>query len=220
MDEKVESPLNKEHRKLPVILNVRCGSCIFFKDRAYPAFKKPCHEIGVKKSSRPCTKYYASPFLFMKDSEGFKMLETLTSKFEKDLSGLVGMLNQVLLTKRYGFSFGQTVYVKMIGEDYLQNYAKATVISANHESVYVQGKKFAKGGTYLHGSVLTEDQWKRKKRNLVKHGRIRDPKAKEYYRVKVSPKKAIEYQVPTIDDFAKTMNKVEKKKASDVIRVK
>lgn len=210
MDEVVESPLNlKDKKRQPVVLGVKCKSCIFYKDRAYQAFKKPCSQLGVKQFSRPCQHFFANPFTFLKDDPEFKLAKKLLIKFGKQLPSLVGWLNQELATKKTGFSFGQIVYVKLIGEDYLLNYAKATVVSANKEYVYIQGNKFR--GTYLHDSVYTEDEWKRKKRTLVKHKRLRDPKHADYYKIKVTPKKAIDYEAPTIDDFAKVYSKPKKK---------
>jgi hypothetical protein len=222
MNEKTESPLeNKDKRRQPIALNVRCGSCIFFEDRAHQAFKKPCSTLGVKKFSRPCIKFFANPFHFLQDDPEYKLVNRLLVKYGKQLPTLVAWLNQESSTKKTGFTFGQTVYVRMLGDDYLLNYAKATVISSSKEQVYVQGKKLGKGGTYLHDSVLTEEQWSRKKKNLIKHKRIRDPKEKEYYKITVTPKKAVDYEIPTIDQFAKTMSKVKDKKTnSRVIIVK
>ncbi len=203
MNEVAESPINNKKRP-PVALGVRCRSCLFFKSRSHHAYKKPCAELGVKQYSRPCKYYFANPFIFLKNDPEYKLVKKLLVQYAKLLPDLVGWLNQETATKRTGFSFGQTVYVRMIGDDYLLNYAEATVISANREYIYIQTKNFT--GTFLHASVYTEEQWKRKKKNLIKNKKIRDPKEKEYYKVKKLPK-PIDYDVPTIDKFEKTLAK-------------
>jgi len=215
MDEILESPLdNKDKKRKQITIGAKCKSCIFYKDRAYQAFKKPCAQLGVKQYSRPCQHFFANPYIFLKDDPEFNLAKKLLIKYEKQLPTLVAWLNQELSTKKTGFTFGQIIYVKMIGEDYLQNYARATVVSANKEVVYVQGDIFR--GTFMHASIFTEDAWVRKKKNLIKHKRIRDPKEAEYYKIKIKPKKAVEYEVPTIDTFAKTITK---KKVGKVLRV-
>ncbi|MDE1905764.1 MAG: hypothetical protein KGH75_04865 [Rhodospirillales bacterium] len=201
-------------RKQPT-LNVKCHSCIFFKDRAYPSFKKPCHELGIKKFSRTCEHFFANPFIFLKEDPQFKLATKLFKKYENSLPSIVAWLNQELATKKTGFTFGQEIYVRMIGQDYLLNYAKATVVSANKEHVYIQGETFR--GTILHESVFTSDQWKRKKKNLIKRKKIKDPLAKTYYKKVTKAKINMDYEVPTIDEFVKLANS--NKKETKVLRV-
>jgi hypothetical protein len=208
-EESTESPLdNKDKRRQPVALAVKCQSCIFFKDRAYKTFKKPCSELGVKQYSRPCQHFFANPFIFLKDDPEFKLAKRLFVKYSKSLPSLVSWLNQELATRKKGFAFGQIVYVHMIGGDYLQNYAKVTVVSANKEYVYIQGKTFR--GQYLHSSIYDEAAWKKKKRSLERKNLIRDPKHKEYYTHTVP--KVKNYEVPTLDDFVNLVKKTKKVK--------
>lgn len=53
---------------------------------------------------------------------------------------MASLLNQEKATRRQGFRFGQLVYVRMYPGEYMSNYAIATVIQADKDQVYVEGK--------------------------------------------------------------------------------
>jgi len=216
-DEQPKLPLatNDKKRRAPAIA-AKCKNCLFFSNAAYKAFKKPCKTLGVKSFSRPCEHFFANPFEFILNDKRHKLIATLIKKYEDDLPGIVAWLNQEIYTRKKKFYYGQPVVVRMLGEDYLTNYAQAWVVSANSEHVFVQGKKFK--GTFLHESIILNEDWVRKRAALVKHKKIKDPKAKDYYIIskkRITPKKK---ELPSKDDFTKTLT-AKAKKQSKVIRI-
>jgi hypothetical protein len=209
------APLSSDDkRRRPPAIAAKCKNCLHFRTQAYKSFKKPCEVLGIKAYARPCSHFFPNPFEFVKGEKDFKILSKLMSKYAKQLPGIVAMLNGELQSRKRGFSFGQPVVVRVIGDDYLLNYAQAQVISANKEYVFIQGFHADKPIrlTLLHESVILQEDWNRKRKALITRKKIRDPKAKGFYTV--TRVKTKDYEVPSIDDFAKIISK--KKKADNL----
>ncbi len=216
MEETYEEPKplqTPKHNQAP-ILAVRCENCIHFAKYRAKQFKDLCSNLGVQEKSRPCSYFFANPFVFKPKQEEFQIFRDMLSDLPKSkLVALLGMVQQEVVTRRTGFEFGDVVYVRVIGEDYLKNYASAIVVAANRTHVYVQGKRRKFTAMLLTESILTPDKWKRKKAALISRNRIRDPKSSQYYNASYARKRSIDETVPTIDQFNKLI------KGPEVIRL-
>ena len=214
---KTEVPLDtNDKRRRPPAIAAKCRDCLFFKDGYYPAFRKPCATIGIKHYSRPCSHFFANPFAFMLNEKEHKFVGKIIERYDHALGGIVAWLNQEISTRKKGFFYGQPVMVRMIGDDFLLNYAQAFVVSANSTHVFVQGSKFR--CTLLHESIILDKDWVRKRAALLKRKKIRDPKAKEYFTFSRKAAKQKDYVPPSIDDFAKSLSR-QGKKETKVIRI-
>ncbi len=206
--ENYEIPLplrEPKHRESP-ILKTRCKNCIHFSTHRADKFKTVCSNLGVKPESRPCTSFFANPFEFKPKEKEFKIFKEMIKGLPKSqISGLLGWLQQEIVTRSAGFNFGDIVYLHTVGDDYLRNYSKAIVVSANRKYVFVQGFKKSFTAMVLRSSIITEKDWKIKKANLIAKKRIRDPNAAKLYKQGFSAKTSKDYEVPTIDDFVKIL---------------
>lgn len=207
-DQEIQIPLPLEepkHRQAPA-LKTRCKNCIHFATHRAEKFKSVCSFLGVKPESRPCPSFFANPFEFKPKQKEFKAFQDLVQDLPKSkITALLGWLQQELITRSSGMEFGEVVYLRTVGDDYLRNYSKAVVISANRKYVFLQGAKKKFTAMVLRSSVLNEKQWKAKRASLISKNKIRDPKAHTIYVQQASTKRSKDYEVPTIDDFAKIL---------------
>lgn len=191
--------------RAPLALGVRCKSCLFFKHAA--TFKLPCSEMDVKSFARPCSRFTANHYAFDFLDGGHQQIAELMARLKDSrIADLTALFNQELRTRKQGYRHGQIVYVRMFSDDYLSNYARAKVVLATKEYIYLQGftkKSRSFRGSYLRKSVLTEEQFERKRRRLIKAGKLRDPALAQYTAWKPPVKRGKDplkdYVVPTID---------------------
>jgi hypothetical protein len=174
-------PIDINLGKSALTIKQTCGQCIHLKRMAYPAFKKPCIELGIIEESKPCEKFAANPALIkFSDSEHTRNIaKAMRELNDRELKLLAVVINQETRTRKRGFEFGQIVYFRVFGGDYISNYVKAKVVSADRDYVHVQG---ADGclATLYHKSVLTGKEWKKKEFYLLKINKIKDPNRAKY----------------------------------------
>lgn len=181
MPEPVSIPLNKT----ALTINVRCGSCKFFKRIPNPAYGDVCTEKGVLDSSKPCMRYCVDPDqIHIKESEHIDALvQILEGISDKELSLVTALFNREHITRKRGFRFGMVVYLRPFGDDYVSNYRRAKVISADRTYVHIRASDGWIGSVYL-SSVLKPSEWKTKKAQLERAGKITDPNYKKYFHIK------------------------------------
>ncbi len=220
--------MSEENRKVPVAVDfdfnnnltckVKCGGCLYFASRAHSKYKEPCSKLGILATNTPCNKFSAdtSQFNFRGDKV-LKILSKALSKIGKEhLPAIATILNREAKTRNKGFYFGEAVYVKAFGGDYLSNYRRAYVIYADRKLVHLSGGRNINSENDFTASigiefVLHKDQWEKKKASLIAKGLKKDPKLSLY--TTVTKKPDIDYEPPTIDDYWKTelKNKKDKK---------
>jgi hypothetical protein len=207
-----------ERGREPIALHVRCRNCLFFKQAAY--FKAPCSQLGVEKYARPCTHFTANHYNFnVKDKNYIPIAQMINSLSSDRLGEMVALLSQEIRTRRQGFRHNQTVFVHAFGDDYLSNYCKAAVITANRTYVFVQGlgKDKTFRGSFLRSSVLNEEEYDKKRKTLIRKKLLRDPNLASYtqYRPPNNIKEPYSKEnVPTIDRIIKPKVVAKKKKTS------
>jgi hypothetical protein len=108
----------------------------------------------------------------------FKSLSKLDAKQLEHLSAV--LLSGAKAARKNllpeGVSIGQQVWFKILERDYVTNYVRGWVLSANSNNVYVYGK-----GSYVASmtasSLLNRQQWEERKKELIESKRGIDPKS-------------------------------------------
>lgn len=167
-----------------LFLPQQCGGCKHFKRIAHPAYEKTCTNLGILQESKPCER-------FMPDASGMKLssprqarnvMDLLRELGPSDLRNLATLALQERRSRKYGFKFGDTVYLQAFGDDYLSNYRRAKVVAADAKYVHIEADQgFA--AMVFHGSVLTATQWRKKHKWLIDNERLTDPRYHKYIRV-------------------------------------
>jgi hypothetical protein len=85
---------------------------------------------------------------------------------------------------KLGFSLGQRVFFKIIGADYLSNYASAIVVGATRTQLVLSGVDTFTAMINI-SSVLDKEGFESKRLSLVKRNRINDPTA-PFERIKIN----------------------------------
>jgi hypothetical protein len=188
-----------------------CQSCIFYnKQCAWGS--KPCKQLGILGSSKPCKKFVLDPYTIDMLDESSKNLQDIVSSLStKDLGKFAILLSQEHKTRSKGFAFGQEVVVHMFKGNYLSNFAKARVISANKDYVFIQGIGGFRGMLF-HSSVLTLEQWAKKRQFLIAKKKIKDPNYASYTSLPQT-KEGLKRAIPNV---GKHKMKMQKHKARSV----
>jgi hypothetical protein len=202
-----------DNGKLPVIRGVKCKDCVGFN--RYAKYDDLCEKLGVQSYSKPCSRFDPDPKkLGVSD---IKLLaEVIDGMATARIPLITSMLNREHITRTNGFHMGQKVYVRVLqgSGDYLSNYGIAKVISADSKYVHVQGKGGFRASVY-HVSVLTLEQFEKKRRRLQKAGKLKDPNLKKP-QTKTSLKK-VNYTPPTLEEYERM---VQREKTTKVVRVR
>jgi len=165
-------------------INTTCGTCKHFRRIPHPAYGEICAAKGIFDTNKPCTKYSVdSSQLGVHSDKLLQEIAELMAKVPKKQLVLVSALaNRESRTRKYGFYFGQTVYVRLLSSDYISNYRRAIVTEANKDYVYISDSKQGFTMMVYHSSVLTNEQWLEKKAQLKKAKKIVDPKYAEFFK--------------------------------------
>lgn len=159
-----------EIRRRRIVLPVKCGDCVFHKRLA--TYPRPCFELGTPPSADTCIRFAPDPSHMGDATDLATTLKALASAQRPALAAMAMLGARAV--ERLGFSIGQTVYMKVLGGDFLCNYARAVVVAASRDKLVLAG---AQGYTALVGTdlLLNYDSWAEKRQRLVRAKRINDP---------------------------------------------
>lgn len=159
----------------------KCGTCLHFQNMPYPGARKSCDKLGHLASSPKCELYNPNiAILADKSPSVVKLIGKIAQKFNRSELQLLGHLMYAAdTTRREGWYIGQPVWF-CIGQDYLTNYFQGYVLRANAEFVFITAElSQGAGGTYVQvmkKSTLDEEQFLKVRRQLVKAGRVTEPR--------------------------------------------
>lgn len=190
----VDFPLNRS----ALTVNLTCGDCRHHGGIPAPGQKSCCAVLGVIQEQTPCLHFSVSPFVIDFGSDMYlRMISRIIRKLNrKKLNAVASLLLQEARTRRYGFNMGDVVYFKAYGDDFLSNYRKGYVVSADKHYVVISGRRGREFSCYISAPyVLRKAQWLEKQKELIAANRLVDPR----YPATISPKKAVVYEPPTID---------------------
>lgn len=169
-------------------INTTCGTCKHLTHIPHPAYKEVCATKGIFDTNKPCKRYSVDTRQIpIKNNEDIIALAALMARIPKKSLPLVAALaNRESRTRRSGYVFGQIVFIRILGNDYISNYRRCRVTEANKDYVFLEG---ADGFSAMvhHSSILTTEKWLEKKAHLKKLKKIVDPKYQEYF---TAPSKA------------------------------
>lgn len=219
MENTNELPKDMPKTGIPFNLDIRCRDCIYYERSA--TYEDKCKNLGIQSFSKPCRRFTLDPYQIDFNNDDTKTISLLiTNISDKKLIKLAALLAQESKTRKQGFIFGQKVYVKLYQSDYLSNYAVARVISANKEYVSLQGKKGWRGMLF-HNSVLTIEEFIKKKDSLIKQNKLKDPNFSNYTTIKLNTKGMKKnYEPKDISEYVKNKKKTVKKGNKDVVKVR
>lgn len=191
-------------------IGLKCGDCLHFKQNA--KFEKPCFDLGIKRFRDAPSCYSPNVYLLgKKNPDVLHQLGILLMNFSAQESRVfMSILKQAnAFEKNYELKFGQPVMF-CLGNDYLSNYFSGFAIGVaecGDGQVFIgsdlSGRQRGKPLTLslLRDSVYTLSEFRKKKAQLEKQGRLTDPKPL-YGEVKKDVKVGKEDYVPPSMDSA------------------
>lgn len=234
---------NKSDKK--VRLGMKCGDCMHYVKT--PKFEKVCCELGVRdKANAPDC--YSPDFykLNTKDKDKVSKIGYLIKDLKPSQLRILAftLARTSKLIHEHNLKFGQTVYFSLGGE-YLSHYFKGFVTGANDDFIVVSAtlnkSKTVTTGQFYRSSLLTKDEFKKKKRELAEKNRlVMSPEEKSKYKnlpiaelidkhgkVPFNAKKDdFEYEPPTLDsapqewfDRSQEKNRKKRKKSKGYIPI-
>jgi hypothetical protein len=158
-------------KRRPIELALRCGECIFLTK--FQTYAKPCSQYGTVPSSEVCQRFVADPAKLVPLSDVRKLLELMSSI--RNPNALAASIASVRKVRKLGFELGQTVYFRVMGKDYLNNYATAMVLGVNGKA-----KLMVAGAQNFIASIngdqlLGREEWEAKRARLVSRNLINEP---------------------------------------------
>lgn len=179
-------------KRRDITLPIACRNCVFYRKLA--AYAKGCEELGVAPSAKTCTKFVPDPEQM---DQTDRLLQTLTTVGRAKKPELVyaAMLSAAKV-RRTGYRVGQTVFFRVLGGDYLSNYARGVVVGSVRDSVVVIGAELFTACLKV-SSVLSSDDFLVKKERLVSAGKINDPGV-TFERIRVRDRKKLLAHVPKL----------------------
>jgi hypothetical protein len=162
-------------KRIRPFLKITCRDCLFLKNAgAYKDDKgnlRPCEYFGTVGQADPCRLFTTNP----------KNLTFPIGKILKDLSkvpnpdAVVAAFMATRRLKKFGFKLGQKVYFRVMGNDYLCNYASGYVIGSVQNKIIIEGCEKHTSQLYST-SILNEETWRKKLAHLLHLNKINDPK--------------------------------------------
>jgi hypothetical protein len=184
-----------------VSLLVRCGDCFHFKHQKATAFSDVCSRLGILEAARPCPHFLVNAKTFsVTTAQGATMAEVISKLPNNKLRMYAALMSQEHRTRRLGFKHGELVYVHVFPGEYESNYARAWIIMASRQQIFVQGKSSNFRGVLMPMTVFKADAFARKRTGLRSRGKLIDPELKKYTGWK-PPNVEHKAELPTIDEL-------------------
>lgn len=189
-------------------IGIKCGDCIHFK--RMKKFEKPCSDLGRKHFADAPDCY--SPDVYILAKHNPEILFNLALLY-KDFTSQETRVFMSLLKKSKAFEktklqFGMPVYFS-ISNDYLNNYYRGFVLdvtSSAPQNVFVTSdlnntqRTKPMIGTFMRESVYSVTEFKKKKAQLQKAGKLVDPKPKFTLSEDTVALGKSDYHPPSMDD--------------------
>jgi len=169
-----------------VIKGLRCGSCYHFAHYRAADFPETCNQIGITKDAAPCVSYSPSPTgsrMSRKHDAASQLARVMRNIPTSDIPALAAMIAGEHITRKHGFYFGQIVFVRVFaGGTHLNHFAKAFVVRADAQYVYLQGTgKKPWAGKCFHNSVITAKKFRKMRADMERTNNVIDRKAAVFF---------------------------------------
>lgn len=157
-------------KRRDLIVPIKCSDCIFYKRLAI--LPKPCQELGTPPSATVCHRFLVDPTKFG-DGEVFaKLYRTIARVKSKSL--VAASLLAAKKVAKHNFTLGARVFFKVLGADFMNNYASGIVVGATRDQILIAGTENFSALMYPN-AVLTDVDWEKKRERLIKTNKINDP---------------------------------------------
>lgn len=175
---------------------MKCGECLHFQKCALPSKGALCESLGIKRYMRAPSCFTPDYSKVVFNADSFRLLSSYLSGLSYSQKKiLIAMLRMGPKSKQ--LEIGTKCYL-CIGQDYLSNYFASYVVGyTSGGQLVVAGDPAKSRGRVFFAyliddkSVLYEQSWIRKKKELFRSGRLTAPSAK----AKIDE----DYEIPTID---------------------
>jgi hypothetical protein len=165
-----------------------CGDCSGLKKECLvPNNSETCCKLGKVGTSKTC-QYFMSdhePLKVVARTDSFESLIAMFKDLPTDaLRNVASVLYQEHKTRRFGFFFGQKVYVRYrgtLGANYLSNFMIARVLSVNAEFIRLTSDDGRCTLTYTlqvlkeGGVIYKPNEFSTLRENMMSRGRLVDP---------------------------------------------
>ncbi len=207
----------------------KCGECLHFDKIA--KFPKLCSKNGVMRNADAPSSCFTPNYFLLQDlsPDTLNQLGLLMRNFTPRQSRvMISLLRNKKQFDKYGLAFGMPVYVAL-GSDYLSNYYRAFVISVSTHGdpcVFVSsdlGEKQLSSPcimSLLPDSVFTVTQFVKKKADLIRRNRIKDPSPNTVWAKKAAKKANEEYEPPTMDTVPASWFDSFAKRSTETLKIK
>jgi hypothetical protein len=151
--------------------------CHHFSRMAHPTYVKPCKDLGILEVSKPCTRFTpdARSLKINNDAAAINLAIAMATVPTSKLKVLAALINREARTRKRGYYFGEVVYMRVIGGDYISNYRKARILFAEKDYLHIEGSVDGFVASVMHSTVLNSKEWAKKKKQLLLEGKKRDP---------------------------------------------
>ena len=206
MLKKSEIPVTSKH-----VLKYKCGDCLHFggADKGIAKFESVCSKLGVKRFADAPSCFFGNVYVLAKKEPDRlyqigMMFHDFTSREKRILMSLLKASPS--FEKKYNLAFGMPVYF-YLSRDYLSNYFRGFVIGVavtGDPKVYIasdlNGRQRGNPCTVslYRNSIFSISEFKKKKEQLIKSGRLKDPTplSKD---MKMPKKVEADYQPPSME---------------------
>lgn len=170
----------------------RCGDCSGLKrEQLIPGSKSVCSQNGIITTSKTCSHFMSEiePIKPLVGTRPFEQLLALIAEVpDNALRSLGGLLFQEAKTRKFGFYFGQKVYVRYRGQanrNYMSNFLSAVVFSANAAVIRLTSDDgrctmtFTLDVVRAGGVIYTTEEFEPLREEMVANGKHVDPNAEK-----------------------------------------
>lgn len=189
-----------------LVLQVTCVNCVFYKRLA--VMKSPCAELGTAPAAKTCYRFVPDP-VQMDSPDRLARALTAIAGARRPLLAAAAAAGSRRIAK-LGYALGQRVIFRIMGGDYLSNYASAIVVGATRTQLVLSGIDSFTAMVNI-SSVLDKEGFERKRTSLVRRNRINDP-ATPFERIRVNNKDKLLLHMPTVAGVKKKRGRPPAKK--------
>ena len=160
-------------------LGVKCGDCLHYDKCKHPNHEDVCVKLGVREKANAPDCFHPDFYKLnvTKSPDLLQDLAKLLSNFRPSQLRVLGftLTRGSRIIEKYDLKFGQPVYFSL-GGDYLAHYFKGVVVGCTDEHVIVSAKlkkcDTNTVGQFQRSTLLTRKQWKVKRDELMKAGKV------------------------------------------------
>ena len=190
--------MNPDKETLPdiirrdLVIPITCANCVFFKRLA--VLKLPCYELGTAPAAKTCHRFVPDPVQMDTPERLVRALVAIAGAKRPVLAAAAAAGSKRI--SKLGFILGQRIFFRVMGGDYLSNYASAIIVGATRNQIVVSGQDTFTAIVYT-SNVLNKEDFENKRKRLVAANKINDPVA-PFERIRINNKDKLLLHTPKV----------------------